>query len=102
MRIFRVSCAIYGACAIATFGWLFLRLSGASSCTAGWDPCEAVAGSAGLLAATWPVYWGGWALGTPLAIQSIPVEAISLEGGLALVLAFAATIVFMLAWKRLQ
>ena len=102
MWMIKVCCAIYGVCAIATFGWLFLRLSGASSCTAGWDPCEAAAGSAGLLAVTWPVYWGGWALGTPLVIQSIPVEAISLEGGLALVLAFAATIVFMLAWKRLQ
>ncbi len=97
MKILKVSGAIYGACTIATFAWLFLRLSGASSCTAGWDSCEAATGSAGLLALAWPAYWGGWALGTPLEIQSI-----SVEGGLALLLGFASTIVFTLAWKRFQ
>ncbi len=97
MKIFRVCCAIYGTCAMATFAWLFLRLSGASSCTADWDTCEAATGSAGLLALAWPTYWGGWALGTPLAMPSI-----SIEGGLAMLLGFAATIVFTLALKRLQ
>ncbi len=97
MKIIKVSCAIYGAFAMATFAWLFLRLSGATSCAAGWDTCGAATGSAGLLALAWPSYWGGWALGAPLAIQSI-----SVEGGLALLLGFAATIVFTLAWKRLQ
>ncbi len=102
MKTIKVSCAIYGVCAVATFAWLFLRLSGAASCAADWDICEVAAGSAGLLALAWPTYWGGWALGTPLAIRSISVEAISLEGGLALLLGLAATIVFTLALKRLQ
>jgi len=96
LKTIRICCAIYGASTITTFAWLFLRLSGAASCTAGWDSCGAATGSAGLLALAWPVYWGGWALGTPLAIQSI-----SIEGSLALVLGFAATIVFTMALKRL-
>ena len=102
LKTIKVSCAIYGVSAVATFAWLFLRLSGASSCAMDWDICGAAAGSAGLLAVAWPVYWGGWALGTPLATPSISVEAISLEGGLALLLGFAAMIVFTLALKRLQ
>lgn len=97
MKILKVSCVIYGACAIATFAWLFLRLSGTASCAADWDACEAATGSAGLLALAWPTYWGGWALGTSLAIQSM-----SIEGGLALLSGFAAMIVFTLAWKRFQ
>jgi len=98
LKILKITCAIYGVCAVTTFAWLFMRLSGAASCAADWDICEASAGSAGLLALAWPVYWGGWAL----AIRSISVEAISLEGGLALLLGFAATIIFTLALKRLQ
>ena len=97
MRTFKVLCALYGAGVIATFAWLFLRLSGASSCTAGWESCQAATGPAGLLALAWPAYWGGKALGTPLAIKSIPLEI-----GLALLLGFAAMIVFTVAWNRLQ
>jgi len=97
LRILKVTCAIYGAGAIATFVWIFQRLSGASSCTAGWESCEAATGSAGLLALVWPAYWGGEALGTPLVLQAIPIEA-----GLAVLLGLAATIVFSLAWNRLQ
>jgi len=102
LKMFKVFCAIYGVSAVATFAWLFLRLSGASSCAMDWDICGVAAGSAGLLALAWPTYWGGWALGTPLATPSISVEAISLEGGLALLLGLAAMIVFTMALKRLQ
>jgi hypothetical protein len=97
LRIFKVTCAIYGAGAIATFVWMFQRLSGLSSCNAGWDSCEAATGSAGLLALAWPAYWGGEALGTPLALQAIPIEV-----GLAVLLGFASMVVFSLALNRLR
>ena len=97
MRIFKVTCAIYGAGAIATFVWMFQRLSGASSCIAGWESCEAATGSAALLALAWPAYWGGEALGTPLVLKSIPIEI-----GLAMLLGFASMVVFSLALNRLQ
>ncbi len=97
MKPLKIYGALYGVSAIATFAWLFLRLSGAAFCTAGWESCEAATGSAALLALAWPIYWGGWALGTPLAVQSV-----SIEGGLALLSGFAAMIVFTLAWRRFQ
>lgn len=97
MKILKVFCVLYGASALATFAWLFLRLSGASACAAGWETCGSVAGSAAALALTWPAYWGALALGAPLATRSI-----SLLGSLALLLAFAALVVFTLAWDRLQ
>lgn len=55
MRLLRPVLAVYGAGIAA---WLFIALSGASACAAGFGACRAVFGLIGQFALVWPAYWG--------------------------------------------